>query len=241
MYMMVPPILHVLFASMECFESLDPIKSGEVLQRMLLVPDISCESDFYAKVYWAAIVPSLVVYCGFLPLFVMRQAIQSSHWIFHSNRDRKLLTDEQAIGVAHTKSKFGFYFVGFSTGRLLIREITESDFPIENNGTFSAKNKRSPFKMCGQLCREGCLTFLVYPITARGVLIRISPDHVSKSFFYWELVLWFEKIALLLLATRFNEQIADSQLIFTFILLSIFLSVQVRNKPYFSPRANMLR
>ena len=129
----------------------------------------------------------------------------SSHWIFHSNRDRKLLNDEQAVGVASTKSKFGFYFVGFTTGRLLVRQITENDFPIENSGTFSAKNKRSPFKMCGQLCREGLLVFLVYPLTGRGVLVRISPDHVSKSFFYWELVIFIEKVALLVLATRFNQ------------------------------------
>jgi len=38
---------------------------------------------------------------------------------------------------------------------------------------------------------------------ARGVLVRISPEHINKSFFYWELVLWFEKIAMLSLATRF--------------------------------------
>mmetsp|Transcript_25576 Transcript_25576/g.31936 ORF Transcript_25576/g.31936 Transcript_25576/m.31936 type:complete len:80 (+) Transcript_25576:328-567(+) len=79
----------------------------------------------------------------------MRQAIMSSHWIFHSNRDRKLQNDEEQIGVSHTKSHFGFYFVGFSTGRLLLRKITDKDFPIENNGTYSAKNLRSPFKECG--------------------------------------------------------------------------------------------
>jgi len=72
-----------------------------------------------------------------------------SHYIFHSNRDLKLLSIEEQVNVAKTKSNFGFYFVGFSTGRLLKREIADDDYPIENSGTFSKKNKRSPFKVCG--------------------------------------------------------------------------------------------
>lgn len=204
MFLIYPMILHLLFASLECFESLNPEVSGRVVERMLLVPDIMCESVFYDRIYWAAVVPAIFVYCGIVPLFMMRQMIASSHWIFHSNRNRKLLNDEQAVGVASTKSKFGFYFVGFTTGRLLVRDVTENEFPIENSGTFSEKNKRSPFKQCGQFLREGLLVVLLYPLTGRGVLVRISPDHVSKSFFYWELVIWLEKIALLVLATRFD-------------------------------------
>ena len=88
---------------------------------MLLVPDIMCETVFYERVYWAALVPSIFIYCVLIPLLTMRQVKAGSHWIFHSNRDRRLLNQEEAIGVASTKSKFGFYFVGFTNGRLLMR------------------------------------------------------------------------------------------------------------------------
>jgi len=47
MFLIYPPILFLLFASTECFESLDPSVAGSVIERMLLVPDISCDSDFY--------------------------------------------------------------------------------------------------------------------------------------------------------------------------------------------------
>ena len=104
------------------------------------MPDISCDSDFYSQIYWMAIIPTIFVYCILFPIFTMRQIMLSSHWIFHSNRDRTLLEIEEQVEVARTKSNFGFFFTGFTTGRLLKRPITNSDYPIENAGTYAAKN-----------------------------------------------------------------------------------------------------
>ena len=66
-----------------------------------------------------------------------------SHWIFHSGRDRKAIENEEIAmqkKIVSTKSFWGFYFSGFRIGQLLKREITNSDFPIENIGTAAAKN-----------------------------------------------------------------------------------------------------
>ena len=60
------------------------------------------------------------------------------------------------------------------------------------------------------MIKETLLTYFIYPLTARGILVRISPDHVSKSYFYWELVLFVEKIVLLALTTRYDPQIDDA-------------------------------
>lgn len=202
---------------------MSPDETGRVINRMQLVPDISCDSDFYAQIYFMAIIPATCIYCVLFPLFTMRQVMLSSHWIFHSNRDRSLLEVEEKWSVATAKSHFGFYFVGFSTGQLLKREITDSDYPIENSGTFSKKNMRSPFKICCQVTKETLLTYLVYPLTAHGMLVRISPDHVNKSFFYWELVMYIEKLILIALLTRFTPNIADAQLVVAIIVVAAFL------------------
>jgi len=136
-----------------------------------------------------------------------------SHWIFHSGRDRKAIEEEEIAvqkEIVTTKSYWGFYFSGFRIGQLLKRELTDSDFPIENIGTTSAKNWRSPFKVCGQSCKEKVLTFLLYPLIGNGMLVRISPDHVNKSFFYWEILIFLEKMALIALTVSFHDAIGDS-------------------------------
>ena len=84
------------------------------------------------------------------------------------------------------------------------------------------------------------LAFVYYPVTGRAVLVRISPKHVSKSYFYWELVVLLQKIVLLIIATRFNDEIMDVQLVITLLVLCIFLAMQVKNEPYFVPRLNRL-
>ena len=242
MFLIYPAILHILFASMQCFDSLSDKEgeTGNFVSRMQLVPDISCEENFYTQVFWTTILPSCFVYCFLIPLFAMRQLVMSSHWFFHSNRPSNNLTDEEFDHVIGAKSSFGFFVRGLSTGRLINREITDKEFPIENNGTFSSKNRRSQFKVCCQEFSESVLTFLYYPITNNAVLVRISPKQVSKSYFYWELVPFLQKIVLLILATRFSDEIMNMQLITTLIILSIFLVMQVKNEPYFTPRLNRL-
>ena len=169
----------------------------------------------------------------------MRQLVLSSHWFYHCTRNAEL-TDEESENTIRVKSSFGWYVRGLSTGRLIKRDIQPSDFPIENNGTYATENYRTTFKVCCQEFIETVLAFFYYPVTGRAVLVRISPKRVSKSFFYWELVVLLQKIVLLIIATRFSDLIQDVQLIVTLLMLCIFLAMQVKNEPYFLPRLNRL-
>ena len=72
MFFVMPPLLHLVFASMQCFESLSMSETGKIIERMSLVPDISCDSDFYSQVYYSALIPSVVVYCILMPIFLVR-------------------------------------------------------------------------------------------------------------------------------------------------------------------------
>jgi len=72
MFFVMPPLLHLVFASMQCFESLSMSETGKIIQRMSLVPDISCDSDFYSQVYYSVLIPAVVVYCALLPILLVR-------------------------------------------------------------------------------------------------------------------------------------------------------------------------
>jgi len=49
--------------------------------------------------------------------------------------------------------------------------------------------------------RDGFLAVFYQPIAGKGVLVRISDDMVARSYFYWEFVVFFEKVFLIMLAT----------------------------------------
>ena len=68
--------------------------------------------------------------------------------------------------------------------------------------------------------------------------MRISPKHVSKSYFYWEFVVFTEKVILTILAARFEQDLKGVQLVFAMICLCIFLAIQMHNEPYFTARLN---
>ena len=56
-------------------------------------------------------------------------------------------------------------------------------------------------------------------------MVRISPKHVSKSYFYWEFVLCLEKFVLVLLATTFDQDMQIVQLVFGMFVLFFFLAI----------------
>lgn len=87
MFFIYPSIVYILFASMQCFDSLELDEAHTPLSRMQIIPEVSCETEWYTQVYWSAVVPAAAVYCFFLPLFVMRSLVLKSHWIYHSGRD----------------------------------------------------------------------------------------------------------------------------------------------------------
>lgn len=207
MFFIYPAILHILFVSMQCFDSLDIDEEIETpLSRMLIVPEIECESLTYTRIYWAALVPAIVVYMVIIPVATIHKLVLNSHWIYHSGRDRSKLDQEEFSNSVRTKSSYGFFYAGLSISRLLGRPLEDDDFPIENVGTYSDENLRSDWKVCCQSIRESILIYLYHPISGKGALVRISPKHVSKSYFYWEFIVFIEKFILILLATRFGQK-----------------------------------
>ena len=140
------------------------------------------------------------------------------------------------------KSSFGFFFTGLSTSKKLDRPLTDSDFPIENEGTTDPDrdDRLRNYKVCCQGSREFFIQYIYQPIASRGMLVRVSPSIVTRSFFYWEIVVFFEKVVLLLLASKFDQDLKNVQLVFAMLILSIFLILQVYNRPYFSKRLNEL-
>ena len=92
MFFIYPAIIHTFFASMQCFDSLKVDEDKEAgISRMLIVPEISCESLTYKRIYWGALMPAIGVYMIIIPVAVVRKLVLNSHWIYHSGRDRNKL------------------------------------------------------------------------------------------------------------------------------------------------------
>lgn len=123
--------------------------------------------------------PSLVTYLLIIPLFGLRAFCNRAHWIFHSARNRDNLDDDELANSVSVKSAFGFFYSGLSIGRLLKRDLRDTDYLIENSGTFSDENKRTRFKYCCQGAKEWFLLWAYHPISGKATLVRITPDHVS--------------------------------------------------------------
>ena len=190
--------------------------------------------------YWTTIVPSLVTYLLIIPLFGLRAFCGRAHWIFHSARNRDNLDDDELANSVSAKSAFGFFYSGLSIGRLLKRDLRDTDYLIENSGTFSDENKRTRFKYCCQGAKEWFLLWAYHPISGKATLVRITPDHVSQSFFYWEFVILVEKLILIIHATQFNQDLKSMQLILAMLILCVFMAIQMHNEPYFTTRLNRL-
>ena len=182
--------------------------------------------------------PAIIAYLLIIPLFGLRAFCNRAHWIFHSARNRDNLDYDELNNSVSVKSTFGFFYSGLSISRLLTRDLRDSDYLIENSGTFSDKNKRTNFKYCGQGAKEWFLKWVYYPITGSATLVRITPDHVNQSYFYWEFVILVEKLILIILATYFNQDLKSMQLIIAMLILCVFLAIQMHNEPYFTARLN---
>lgn len=100
--------------------------------------------------------------------------------------------------------------------------------------------KRTNFKVCCQGFREKIIAVFYQPIFKKGILVRINKEEVAQSFFYWELIIFMEKVILIILCTQFESKYKDVQLIFAAMVLAFFLTIQVYNKPYFTERLNKL-
>ena len=85
-----------------------------------------------------------------IPIASMRKLVVSSHWIFHSGRDRRVLDDEELTNSIRIKSTFGFFYTGLTISKLIDRELADDDFPIENEGTYSDENFRYQYLNCCQ-------------------------------------------------------------------------------------------
>ena len=201
MFFLYPSILYILFATTHCYDSLDEATTNEELRRMQIVPEVSCESEWYRNVYWCAIIPAICVYLVIIPLLCIRALVINSHWIFHSGRDDGYLDDEEMVKSTDSKSAFGFFFVGLTISSNLGRPLEEGDFPIENHGTTDPNLKKSTFKICCQWARESFIAVIYQPIASRGALVRINKTDVAKSFFYWEFIVFLEKFILIILCT----------------------------------------
>ena len=70
MFFIYPNILFTLFATTHCFDSLSDTEKHTSLSRLQVVPEISCETEWYTRIYWGAIVPALFVYLVAIPTLV---------------------------------------------------------------------------------------------------------------------------------------------------------------------------
>lgn len=128
------------------------------------------------------------------------------------------------------KGAFGFFFTGLTISKDIGRPLTKTEFPIENDGTTDPELKYNNYRVCCQDTKEFVMYALIQPISGRGVLVRISPTIVAKSFFYWEIIVFLEKLILIVLATKFDQnEYKDVQLVFALLILALFLIVQVYN------------
>lgn len=238
MFLILPVIMYTLFSSLQCFESLDENKEDmESLERMVIVPEITCDSSAYTQIKYGIIVPAICVYMVFIPFASIRSIVFNSHWIFHSGRDYEKLDSEEKKNVINAKSSFGFYFRGLNTNQIVKRKLREDDFLIENVGTYR-EPEFAPFKICGQWIREKFLQFVWHPVSGKAMLVRINPSLVAKSYFYWEVVLFVEKFILILMATSFGQELNMIQLSLVMIILGVFMGIQSINAPYFTTRLN---
>ena len=169
--------------------------------------------------------PAIGVYMIIIPVAVVRKLVLNSHWIYHSGRDRNKLDHEELKHSINVKSFYGFFYTGLSISRLLKRPLNDDDFPIENYGTYSDENLRSTWKVCCQSIKESILIYFYHPISGKGALVRIDPKHVSKSYFYWEFIIFIEKFILIILATQVGHELKEVQLVITMFILCFFLSI----------------
>lgn len=84
LFFIYPTILFTLFATTQCFESLSETETNKVVSVLQIIPEISCETDFYERVYWVAVMPALGVYLVAMPALLWYSLKRNAHWIFHS-------------------------------------------------------------------------------------------------------------------------------------------------------------
>ena len=112
------------------------------------MPEISCESEWYERIYWVAIMPALFVYMIIIPALIWHQLKRNAHWIFHSGRARENLTEDEEVKAIVAKSAFGFFFTGLTISKNLGRPLVKDDFPIENSGTTDPSLVYNRYKVC---------------------------------------------------------------------------------------------
>ena len=61
------------------------------------------------------------------------------------------------------------------------------------------------------------------------------------SFFYWDAIIFFEKLLLIVLITFYNDINEGVQLCSLFLMQAIFIGIQTANSPYLSPTLNSLQ
>ena len=82
------------------------------------------------------------------------------------------------------------------------------------------------------------------PIYGNGVEIRQMrglTTHVVRSWYYWEFVVYVEKILLMVLITYMNDYNEGIQICLIFFILFICLFLQIINKPYHTEKLNTLQ
>jgi hypothetical protein len=121
--------------------------------------------------------------------------------------------------------KFGFLFSGLV---IKTREtgISYSEKELKHR-TRLEKTKACCMKIpyFFQKCIEAIFT--------DGLEVPISESNsLCKTYFFWEIVIWFSKLALILVSIFGADINQDIQMDLTLIIFAFFLYIQLRNKPY---------
>ena len=202
LFMVYPNMIEYFLSSVKCFKSLEEAPGDIPVQRLRTLPTIECYKGTHLAVISFVIIPALAVWLVGFPIFVIYKMCKNSRAIGDSVSDQGILNPVEKRAVKKMKWRYGFFFVG-----LKVQYLDEHDAEQDDNDNFEERySKYFNYRQLNFLeTVKKYWKVISAPVAGKGISVDMGDGSSIRSFFYWEFLVFIEKVILFIIVIFYTE------------------------------------
>lgn len=236
MYIVYPNMVMQLLGSVHCFKALADEPGDIVLMRLRNHPDIFCSDADYQWYRGVVFVPAVIVWVIAFPVFVVFSFFDRKIPVYNTQQTDRPDDAKELLQAQTVKAQYGFLYVGLKVElpTKLTKEQEEVQLEIRQvEEDFEKTNPSFWNRFLHWLSKAPSVSKVAWTILrGNGLDIEPKPTLSVMSFFYWEVVVYFGKLCMIIVAVAFSDINANIQTNLTLAIVAVLLFVQIRSRPY---------